>query len=129
MIRVFRFGAVGVLNTLIHFSIFYLLLNIAQWHYLAASLAGFVVAVTNSYVLNKYWTFAARGSGVGSEFVRFLLVSVLALGFNLMCLMVLIDGFDVAPLGAQIVAIVLTLLLNFSANKKWVFAAARGMSG
>jgi len=129
MIPVFRFGVVGVLNTLIHFSIFYLLLNIAAWHYLVASLAGFVLAVMNSYVLNKYWTFAARGNGVGREFLRFVLVSVLALIFNLLCLMTMIDGFDVAPLVAQIVAIALTLLLNFSANKKWVFASARGMSG
>ena len=129
MTRFIRFAMVGVLNTLIHLIVFSLLFRWLQWHYLGASAAGFAVAVINSYLLNKYWTFNAPGGDALREFLRFSGVSVLALSVNLLVMAVLVGRLGMAAEPAQIVAIGLALVVNFTLNNYWVFAPANRTSG
>ncbi len=81
-----KFAMVGLLNTAIDFCIFYILINYTYLNhengviYLAlAHIISFCVAVINSYVLNKYWTFKSTDKDVSVQFSKFMGVSIVGL--------------------------------------------------
>lgn len=115
-----KFSLVGVLNTVIHYGVFYVLYSFAGY-YLLASGTGFCIAVVHSYILNKFWPFQRRGSRVRAEFSKFLGVSLLSLGVNLAGMAILVELLAVHPPVAQLLTIVLTLAINFLGNRFWTF--------
>lgn len=63
LIRIGRFGTVGVLNTLIDFTIFNLLTSRRiRWSYIRANLVSSTVAMTFSFLANKRAVFRAGGN-------------------------------------------------------------------
>ncbi len=85
----------------------------------------FCVAVTNNFLLNRHWTFKAGDGHAGFQAARFLAVSLLALGFNLIVLELLVSVAGVAKIPAQAIAILAATPLNFVGNKLWSFRQAR----
>ena len=124
MTQFIKFSLVGVVNTLIHYGVFYGLYQFFDVYHLLASTAGFLFAVSNSYFMNKYWTFKGEGLGGCFEFFRFLMVSVLALFLNLLTMWTLVELLSFYPPVAQLLAIALTLVVNFLGNKFWSFRGA-----
>lgn len=116
-----KFAIVGVLNTAIHYGVFYALYSFAGLYHLIASGAGFCAAVAHSYFLNKFWTFKRRGSRIHEEFGKFFLVSILSLCVNLTGMAVLVELLAVHPPLAQLVTIGITLVVNFLGNRFWTF--------
>lgn len=57
-----RYGAVGVINTLVHAIVFFSLHSLAGMSQGASNLAAFGAAVSLSYVLNARYTFASPRS-------------------------------------------------------------------
>lgn len=88
MIRQFaRFVFVGGINTAVDLAV----LNVLIWGFdagrdgalfAAFKTLAFSVAVANSYVLNKIWTFDAKDKKVEGTLTPFLLVSLIGLVFN-----------------------------------------------
>ena len=88
-----KFILVGILNTLIDLSVLNLLIFISG---IASGLGysvfkgiSFIVAVINSYFLNKFWTFKSVGGynkenlpAAGREFSQFFAVSLIGFGIN-----------------------------------------------
>lgn len=120
-----KFSLVGILNTAIHFGVFYFLYSFMGLYHLLASATGFCIAVTNSYFMNKYWTFNQGNSNIYSEFTRFLMVSLLSLLINLACMSILVDLFSIHPPTAQLAAIMITLVVNFLGNRYWTFNSSK----
>jgi putative flippase GtrA len=115
-----RFCAVGASGYLVNLAVFALLVKGAGLHYLLAAVCSFLVAVTNNYTWNRLWTFRGARGHVAYQGVRFLVVSTLALGANLLILHLLVQlGLSEVP--AQAIAIVLVTPLNFVGNKLWSF--------
>jgi putative flippase GtrA len=81
------------------------------------------VAVLNNFVLNRLWTFDARGERAHAQAVRFLLVSLVAFGFSQLVLTLLVEGGGVSKVPAQAVAVLASMPLNFLGNKLWSFRA------
>lgn len=118
-----KFCAVGLTGYVVNLAVYATLLAF-DVHYLAAAACSFLVAVTNNYLWNRIWTFRRqRGHPVHQGF-RFLLVSTVALGANLVFLSVLV-ALGVPKLPAQAIAIVLVTPWNFVANKLWSFRRRR----
>lgn len=80
-----RFAVVGVLNTVLDFAVLNTLIIITgvAEGILATAFAGisFIVAVTNSYYWNKYWTFELKEK-VEREFFQFFVISIVGFGLN-----------------------------------------------
>jgi len=122
MLRQFiKFSLVGVLNTAIHYGVFYVLYGFAGFHYLLASSLGFCVALTHSYILNKFWTFKRSGSRVRREFSKFFLVNILSLAANLAGLAILVELLSMHPPIAQLIAYGISWAMNFLGNRFWTF--------
>ena len=118
-----KFCAVGATGYAINLGVYWLLIN-AGVHYLLAAVCSFLVAVTNNYIWNRQWTFRGQRGHVGAQGARFFVVSLLALGANLLCLHLLI-GLGLGKLVAQAIAIVLVTPVNFIGNKLWSFRVRR----
>ncbi len=110
-----------MLNTAIHYGVFYSLYEFVGLYYVLASGIGFCLAVTNSYFFNKYWTFKRRGSDMRREFVKFFIVNIVSLSINLACMAIVVVLFAMYPPVAQLVTIGVTLVVNFTGNKFWTF--------
>jgi putative flippase GtrA len=142
MLRQFgKFLIVGTLNTGIDFGI----LNLLSWQtgiYGGPRLApmnvpGFVLALANSYMLNKYWTFRQQSRwSVSGEVGAFALVSAIGLCVNTV-LLVALTRFVVLPVGfrpqlwenvAKGTATVGSLLWNFIGYRYVVFGQGRTRS-
>lgn len=110
-------GASGYAVNLFVFSFVFLVLGV---HYIPAAICSFLVAVTNNYVWNRLWTFRHQRGHVAYQGMRFLVVSTLALGANLLVLSGLV-AVGLEEVLAQAIAIVLVTPINFLGNKLWSF--------
>lgn len=119
-IQLAKFATVGASGYVVNLTVYALLLKLAGVHYLGAAACSFLVAVANNYTWNRLWTFRRQRGHFAYQGMRFLVVSVTALGANLLVLYGLVSaGVDELP--AQAVAIVLVTPLNFAGNKLWSF--------
>jgi len=77
---------VGVGNTLVDWVVLFGLMRVtgitSGFGYSIEKGGSFLVAVINSYIFNKYWTFKAKGTKVAVEFSQFFLVSVVGMIIN-----------------------------------------------
>jgi len=119
-LELLKFSAVGASGYAINLTVYIALLKGAGLHYLPAAASSFVVAVTNNYFWNRHWTFRHHRGHVYYQGMRFLVVSVVALGLNLALLRGLI-ALDAGKIVGQAIAIVLVMPFSFSANKLWSF--------
>ena len=115
-----KFCAVGASGYGVNLAVYTILLRWAGLHYLAAAVCSFAVAVTNNYLLNRHWTFRGQRGHFAYQGLRFLVVSLVALGANLICLRLLV-ALELGKILAQAIAIVLVTPLNFVGNKLWSF--------
>jgi dolichol-phosphate mannosyltransferase len=119
-IELVKFSAVGASGYVINLGVYVALLKGAGLHYLPAAACSFVVAVSNNYFWNRHWTFRDQRGHVYYQGMRFLVVSVAALGLNLALLQGLV-AVGAGKIVAQAIAIVLVTPFSFSANKLWSF--------
>lgn len=118
----FRFGVVGAINTAIDFAVFFTLYSLFAVHLVIANVIAFLAAVTNSYLLNKFWSFNHLDSGPmhWRQFFLFATISVLALSVNTA---ILVIGEPYLPiLLLKIIGAVVVPLINFVGYRYVVFA-------
>ena len=127
-----KFVVTGGLNTFLDFAVLNLLMSLTDitsgWWFSLFKATSFSIAVVNSYFWNKYWTFEA-GSKKGTEFMEFLLVSVVGIGVNVGAASFMVKYIQ--PLGgisaitwaniSALAATALALLWNFLGYKFLVF--------
>jgi putative flippase GtrA len=121
-IQLVKFGLVGGSGYLINLVVFALLSENFDLHHVAAAVGAFCVAVTNNFVLNRHWTFAARDGHAGFQAVRFFTISIAGLVINLIVLEALVTGAGLGGLAAQAIAVAIAMPFNFLGNKLWTFA-------
>jgi dolichol-phosphate mannosyltransferase len=114
-----KFGAVGAVGYLVNLGV-YVLLRRAGVHYIPAAIGSFAVAVSNNYAWNRVWTFRRQRGHMAFQGLRFLIVSLVTLGANVLILYGLVHA-GLGKLPAQALAIVLVMPLNFLGNKLWSF--------
>ena len=115
-----KFLIIGALGAVINIVVFRTLVR-NGFHYLAAGTVSFLVAVTSNYTWNRLWTFRAQRGHVGVQGMRFFVVSLAALGANLLLLELLIGVAGLNQVLSQAIAIVLVTPINFVGNKLWSF--------
>jgi putative flippase GtrA len=119
-VQLVKFSVVGASGYVVNLAVYTTLVRALDVHYILAAMLAFCVAVTNNFLWNRHWTFAAREGHMGFQAARFFTVSLLALGFNLIVLEVLVSA-GVEKVAAQAIAILAATPLNFIGNKLWSF--------
>ena len=115
-----RFAIVGVGNTLIDIGLLNLLIY-CHWGVLGANTAAFIVAATNSFFLNKYWTFEDTTGKWQLQLPFYLTVAAVGLGLSdaLVYILSIIFHWDVNVV--KILSIGVIGLWNFLAPKFLIF--------
>lgn len=115
-----RFGLVGVVNTAVDFAVFVLLYRWLGLDPLLANGMAFLLAVTNSYLLNHHWTFRQHNHALSlSGYARF--VALNSGGLLIGTLAILLLGGLMSLEYAKLIAAGITLLWNFTSSKLFVF--------
>lgn len=70
IVQLFKYGVIGVMNTLITVVSFYLLNTWAGVPYGAANIIGYVLGVINSFIWNRQWVFK-NGKNIKREALLF----------------------------------------------------------
>lgn len=118
--QLFKFGLVGGAGYLINLAVFALLTGFGVHHVIAA-IGAFCVAVTNNFLLNRYWTFEPGEGPAHFQAARFFTVSLASLGLNLAVLELLIANHLTGELTAQAISVAVAMPFNFLGNKLWTF--------
>jgi dolichol-phosphate mannosyltransferase len=119
-IQLLKFAAVGASGFAVNLAVYSVLLRRAGLHYIPAAVCSFAVAVTNNYFWNRHWTFRESRGDLYHQGIKFLTVSLIALGLNIGILKVLIE-LGTNKILAQAIAIVLVTPFSFTVNKLWSF--------
>jgi putative flippase GtrA len=130
-VQLFQFGLVGLSGYVVNLTVFAILTGAGLFfregsdglgvHYIPAAIAAFCVAVTNNFLWNRLWTFRATEGHAGFQAMRFFVISVAALGVNLVVLEILIAELGMAEVPAQAIAVAFAMPVNFIGNKLWTF--------
>ncbi len=130
--QLLRFGTIGILNTA--FDI--LLLNLLLWIFaihttplmLVANAAAYGLGAVNSFVWNKYWTFAHGQRVTRQEMIRFAAVTLCGMGIN--DLLLGVAGHLLLPLMgstvlwanlSKLLAVAGSMVISFMGMRLWVF--------
>jgi putative flippase GtrA len=120
-LQLVRFGLVGGAGFVVNVAVYALLVHGAGFEYRVASVAAWLVAVLNNFVLNRHWTFDAREGRAHHQAMRFLLVSLAAEVVSLLLLTLFVEAAHLAKVPAQALAVAASMPFNFIGNKLWTF--------
>ncbi|HEX6602482.1 MAG TPA: GtrA family protein [Solirubrobacterales bacterium] len=121
-VQLLKFGLVGGSGYLVNLAVFALLTGSFDVHHVTAAIGAFAVAVTNNFLWNRHWTFAAGDGPAHFQAVRFFTVSLASLGLNLAVLQLLLLSSSIGELPAQAIAVAVAMPFNFVGNRLWTFS-------
>ncbi len=128
IVQFMGFCLVGVSNTLISYVIYMVLLGFGV-NYIAASIAGFFVSVTNAFYWNNKYIFREKGEkkhSVVKAYVKTALsYSVTGLVLSNLLLILWVEVLSVPQWAGPIINLIITVPVNFFLNKFWAFRGER----
>ena len=89
---IFKYGIVGIINTCITTSIFFLL-NLLGFKYLAYTIIGYTVGICISFILNRKYTFKKENENAKKQILLFFTISASLLALVQLIQYLLIDVF------------------------------------
>jgi putative flippase GtrA len=116
-----KFAVVGTSGLFIDFGTTYLLKEKAKVNKYIANAAGFTLAATSNYFLNRLWTFHSTNPQIFYEYSSFIIVSVIGLGINTCVLLMLTRKTKLNFYLSKAIATLITVLWNFIANFIFTF--------
>ena len=114
-----RFSLVGILNTVVFYGIYYVLLQVGIWYVLSLTI-GNVVAIFNSYVMNKIFTFKTKKKLLNESF-KFFVVAGIQYLLNLLIVHICVSFIGISAEFAGFIAISISVFLSYFGHKLWTF--------
>lgn len=127
--KLVKFGVTGLLNTAIDFAVYTLCLEIFELDVKIAQPAGQCVAIVNSYLINKNWTFQKRENYSIAEILKFLLVNGGSIAINTLGVYILHDVIGIGEYLCKIPIAFVTIAINYFGNKLFVFGENKTIKG
>jgi putative flippase GtrA len=128
IIQFLRFCMVGLGNTTIDFTVFFLLNRVGVL-YLLAQVLSYSAGVVNSFVLNRKWTFRMARKTNFAEVAKFIIVNGLSLLLSSSMLYILHDANHMNLWLAKIAATAVGIAVNYIGSYVWVFAENKPLAG
>jgi putative flippase GtrA len=113
-----KFGLVGVLNTLVGYGAFLILLNYTN--YLMSLVISHILGVTHSYIWNKWWVFKSNKNLI-IEFLKFNSVYAAVFFSNALVLIFFVNVLNLDPRIGQLIALPMITMISFTGHKYWSF--------
>ena len=119
----FKFGLVGVVNTLISYFI-YAILTYLGLFYLVSNVIAFAISMTNAFYWNNKHVFKENRENrkaINSAFRMVISYAFSGLIISSALLYIFVDIFKISEYIAPFLGLCITVPLNFILNKFWVF--------
>lgn len=120
-IRIIKYAIVGVANTLIDWIVYFVLnefLLIEPW---IANIIGYAVGTCVSFVGNKFFTFKAKNTKTGIEFIKFIVVNVLSLALSTGVIALTTSVLKINKYIAKILSTCVSMSINYVGSRFFVF--------
>ncbi|HLD27310.1 MAG TPA: GtrA family protein [Patescibacteria group bacterium] len=125
LVQFIKFSLVGALNTLVDLFVYLALTRLLAWfgeNYLVANAVSFSLAVTNSFFINRKWTFRDEDKKkLGKKYLKFFVSSLVALAAVELAMYLLVGVLGVYDVYAKFMVVVVSVGFSFSLSKLWVF--------
>lgn len=118
--QIFKFGLVGGIAFVIDYVLLYLCTEFLDIHYLVSSIISFTVSVIFNYILSVKWVFDVKKKQDTSDFIVFIILSVIGLGINSLIMYVMVEIFDVYYMLSKIVSTAVVMIYNFITRKMFI---------
>ena len=121
-----RFLLVGCANFIVSSAVFYFTYRYSPFGQFGgqgavANVLAYGAGMINSFVLNRTWTFRAKGEVVVHA-ARFIAINIATLALSSCAVFVLIDRLDYPALAVWLPLTVVILVLHYLGMKHWSFA-------
>lgn len=117
--QISRFIFVGILNTIVGYGAYFILLYL-NIYYMIALFISHVIGVAHSFVWNKKWTFKSGGDA-RREIVKFISVYGATFLINLLILALFVEKLMLSPKTGQVFALGIVTMISFLGHKYWSF--------
>ena len=125
IVQFIKFSIVGVINTLIDLGVYYFCLYPLAFHYQLATFFGFIVSVTNAYLLNGFFVFSDGRKKTLLENLKAYAKTVLGYAstylLSVFLMWLWVDVLGIAEGIAPLLRLIVTVPLNYVINKFWTF--------
>ena len=111
--RFLKFSIIGLISTIINYSIFFLLFNSFNIFYVFSSIVGYVIGLLFGYYFNKIWTFSNRILAGKSYIVKYTFYQILGLISQQVLLISLVEILLIDPLFSNIISIGFAAIVSF----------------
>lgn len=119
--KLFKFGCIGVINTLVDYGTFALCHYLFGFDKFISQFLAVVVAATNSYFLNNNITFKKTKQKGFTAYAKFMSVNFVSIGMSLVMMFIFSNHLGLKPIIAKIPISICTILLSFTVYDKLVF--------
>ena len=121
-----KFGIVGVIATVIDFSLLIFLTEVFHVNYLISATVAFIVAVIFNYLASMRYVFTHReGLSRRREFIIFMVLSVIGLLINNACMWLGVELFAIDYRITKILATAIVTMWNFITRKIFLDAGSK----
>jgi len=121
LFKFLKFGIVGFSGVFVDFGFTYFGKEIARIQKYVANAIGFTIAASSNYFLNRWWTFHSNNPDIGTEYSRFLIISLIGLGINTLVIWLLVDRYNKKFYISKLFAIGVVTVWNFTLNLIFTF--------
>lgn len=116
-----KFALVGISSTAIDWGIYLILTRFLGVYYLMAKMLSFSIAVINSYIWNRRWTFRSNDPAKLREFIKFLIIAIIGVVLNSSIMYISVEHLRLNDLYGLFLATIIVMFWNFAANKFYTF--------
>lgn len=121
IIKFLKFGVVGVAGTAIDFGFTYLFKEKLKMNKYWANGIAYMLGATNNFFLNKIWAFNDTGTNIIEQYVKFVSISAIGLGFSTFIIYLLVTRWKQNFYLSKVIATFIVLVWNFGANLLFTF--------
>lgn len=121
MVKAMSFASIGLVNTLVDLGLFLLALKYLTTSLVVANILAWSIAVTGSYVMNSFITFAAESGRRLTAMAYLAFIASQGVGLIAATTTLVLAALVVPVLYAKLLAIGVSFLVNFSISHLLVF--------
>lgn len=121
ILKFLKFCIVGFSGMVVDFGFTWLCKEKFKWNKYVSNSIGFVLAATNNYIWNRWWTFQSDNANIPIEYGKFLVISVIGLGLNNLVVYLMHEKLKLNFYLAKLIAIGVVTVWNFVMNYRFTF--------
>ena len=123
-IEAFKYGIVGIINTLLTLVIIWLMRSLGGASLVVANATGYTAGFINSFILNRSWTFKAKNDWK-KEFVKYLIAFLICYVIQLSFVLLLEKWTVLKEAYITLLGMVVYTGFNFLLNKYFTFKTSK----